>query len=314
MKAQSFRESASAFAAKEWGALVASAAGLGVIAALWTYYDQDATGPNAVTVSPPLAAAAQTPEQRANARLREGPSAPIQFEYRFAKHMAAGSLEASAEKPATASPPPASAPAQQIPPLPYRYVGQLISEKEHVLLLARQQKVLMAHVGDIVEGAYRVEEIRPQSVRLTYLPLGLTQIVLAPGVSAAGDRPIDFLLTAPAQVARGSTFQVSLDLPPGTPVQSAKFRVNFDPNSLEALDITDATGTSLLVSTSGAGNVELDIDQAYGAMQAPAVRFLAKGTAPFAAQITVTAEQVLDGAGKTLATIPLAPRSVMVVP
>jgi hypothetical protein len=127
------------------------------------------------------------------------------------------------------------------------------------------------------------------------------------------ERPLDILLTAPIQVAHGSTFEVSVGVPPGAPVRSAKFRVSYDAESLEVLNIIDATGTTLMVVPSGDGSVELDFDTEQGAIQAPAIRFLARVDTPHLVQITVTAD-AYDASGRALAIAAVAPYPIMLVP
>jgi hypothetical protein len=136
---------------------------------------------------------------------------------------------------------------------------------------------------------------------------------LLAGASSEPERPLEILLTAPIQAVHGSTFEVSVGVPLGAPVRSAKFRVNYDAESLEVLNIIDATGTTLMVVPSGGGSVELDFDTDQGAVQAPAIRFLARVDAPHLVQITVTAD-ARDDTGRALAIAAVAPHPIMLVP
>lgn len=216
-------------------------------------------------------------------------------------------------------PPPkvsATSPQVQPPPLPYLYLGHVDSNGQKFVLLRRDERDLIAQVGEIVDGMYRIEEIRSRSALLTYLPLNVMQIALEPEVSSDAGRPIEITLTAPAQVAHGSTFQILVGVPSGAPVQSAKFRVNYDAESLEVLDISDSTGTGLSVVATDPPSVQLEFESGEGTSgtQPLAVRFLARGgDTPRSAQIAVTAD-LLDGAGKPLATMPPSSSSVLVVP
>jgi len=66
------------------------------------------------------------------------------------------------------------------PPVPYRFVGTVKHGKETVYALAKGDSVFPINTGDTLEGTYRVEEITPQMVTLTYLPLEeRTMLVLA---------------------------------------------------------------------------------------------------------------------------------------
>ena len=96
-------------------------------------------------------------------------------------------------------------------------------------------------------------------------------------------------------------------------MRSAKFRVSYDADSLEVLDVVDATGTTLMAVPSGDGSVELDFDTDQGAVQAPAVRFLARANIPHQVQINVSADAG-DIEGNALAIAPVGPYPIMLVP
>jgi len=131
--------------------------------------------------------------------------------------------------------------------------------------------------------------------------------------SLPAGRPLDILVTAPIQAAHGSTFEVSVGFPDRAHLRSAKFRVSYDAESLEVLNIIDATGTALTVVPSGDGSVDLEFDTEQGAIQAPAIRFVARVDSPHLVQITVTAK-AWDATGKALAVAPVAPFPIMLVP
>lgn len=216
--------------------------------------------------------------------------------------------------PQLASRSPAAPQDLQAPPLPYRYVGQMTYEGATVAFLERQNKVSNARVGDILEGTYRVDAIKPQSVSLTYLPLNVTQIALASEATPAADRPIDIVFKAPSQAAQGSTIDVSVGVPARAAVQSANFLLTYDANALDLLEVTDATGATASNPYHPPGTVELNYDPAEGAAHVPTARFYVKGgDLPRPAEIAVTA-QLLDGAGKTIAINPFVPHSVMLTP
>jgi hypothetical protein len=137
--------------------------------------------------------------------------------------------------------------------------------------------------------------------------------IAPPALSAAANRPISVILTAPGQVADGSTFEVSVGVPPGSGVHSAHFRLNYDDEALEVLDVIDATGTTVAVIPLGPGIVDLDLDAARGARQAPAIRFLARTGASRYVQIAVAVE-FWDQAGNALPSAPVAPHSIMIEP
>ena len=81
------------------------------------------------------------------------------------------------------APPPAAIPqtvaAAVPPPLPYRYAGMLAQGGEVQVLLARDDRVVPAIPGQILDGDYRVESVSAQEIVLLYLPLNARQTVPA---------------------------------------------------------------------------------------------------------------------------------------
>jgi hypothetical protein len=138
-------------------------------------------------------------------------------------------------------------------------------------------------------------------------------IARQPALSAAASRPIPVILTAPTQVPDGSTFEVSVGVPPGSGVHSAHFRLSYDDEALEMLDVIDATGTTIPMILSGPGIVDLNLDAAAGARQAPAIRFLTRAGGSRSVQIAVAVD-LWDKAGNALPSVDLAPHSIMVEP
>lgn len=76
-------------------------------------------------------------------------------------------------RPATERAPVAVAPppAPMAPPLPYTYMGKLSDQGELAVFLTRNGKPYVARPGDVLDGQYRVDAIRPPVLELTYLPL-----------------------------------------------------------------------------------------------------------------------------------------------
>lgn len=68
-------------------------------------------------------------------------------------------------------PPPAA------PPLPFEYLGRVISQGRAQVFLARGDESYAVGVGERIHAEYRVERIREGAVELTYLPLGIRQIL-----------------------------------------------------------------------------------------------------------------------------------------
>ncbi len=83
----------------------------------------------------------------------------------------------------TWNPPPAPVPLPQKPAPPtapaftYAVAGLVHDANGPMIVLNRQNQDFVLRVGDVLEQTYRIEAIGPQSVTVTYLPLGLTQVV-----------------------------------------------------------------------------------------------------------------------------------------
>ena len=68
-------------------------------------------------------------------------------------------------------------PRPQAPPVPYRYFGKMVEGDVPHAFLYQGDNVVVVKMGDVLASQYRVENIAPESVSLTYLPLGTRQIV-----------------------------------------------------------------------------------------------------------------------------------------
>ena len=71
-----------------------------------------------------------------------------------------------------APPPPPSA-----PPLPFKYMGKMLSGGEVSVFLIHGNRNLVVHEGDTIDSKYRVESIADSTMTLTYLPLEQRQIL-----------------------------------------------------------------------------------------------------------------------------------------
>ncbi len=61
------------------------------------------------------------------------------------------------------------------PPLPFAYLGRVVSEGRTRIFLAREDQNYVVGVGGRINGEYRVDRIRKDMIELTYLPLGIRQ-------------------------------------------------------------------------------------------------------------------------------------------
>ena len=81
-----------------------------------------------------------------------------------------------APKTVQAAPPPPSA-----PPFPYTVFGKKLEDGEWQVFLRRDERILVVKSLDTIDNQYRVDEIRPPMMTLTYLPLQLKQPVAIGG-------------------------------------------------------------------------------------------------------------------------------------
>ncbi|MBS1133494.1 MAG: uncharacterized protein H6R02_635 [Burkholderiaceae bacterium] len=79
--------------------------------------------------------------------------------------------------PPPAAPPPPPPP-PTAPPLPFSFVGLLEQKSSRpTAFLAKGEALVIAGVGDVIDGTYRVESLSPTGVVVTYLPLSQKQTV-----------------------------------------------------------------------------------------------------------------------------------------
>lgn len=72
-----------------------------------------------------------------------------------------------------APPPPPTA-----PPLPFTYMGKLISEGNLAVFLVQGERNLVVHEGDTIDSLYRVERIADGNITLLFLPLNQRQTIV----------------------------------------------------------------------------------------------------------------------------------------
>jgi hypothetical protein len=89
--------------------------------------------------------------------------------------------KAAAKAPAAAAalpaaPSPAIAPAPPgTPPLPFTYMGRLLSEETNAVFLTQGERNLVVHEGEIIESTYRVDKVSETRLTFTHLPSGVQQ-------------------------------------------------------------------------------------------------------------------------------------------
>jgi hypothetical protein len=68
-------------------------------------------------------------------------------------------------------PKPTASPKPMAPPLPYSVIGKKLEDGAWQVFLRRDERILVVKTLDTIDDAYRVDEIRPPTMTLTYLPL-----------------------------------------------------------------------------------------------------------------------------------------------
>jgi hypothetical protein len=83
----------------------------------------------------------------------------------------------------SARPPPRAAAqpaAPSAPPLPFTYLGQVLDGGKLAVFLAQGNEHYSVQAGQEIDALYRVEKILDDEIVLTYLPLGLQQVLTIP--------------------------------------------------------------------------------------------------------------------------------------
>jgi hypothetical protein len=74
-------------------------------------------------------------------------------------------------KPAPAPPPPPP----RAPQLPFSFIGKRFDGARWEVYVSRGAETLILHENDVVDGTYKVEQIRPPQLSVVYLPLNEKQ-------------------------------------------------------------------------------------------------------------------------------------------
>jgi len=83
------------------------------------------------------------------------------------------SQQAPAPPPVEVAPPPPPA----APPFQHAWVGRLIDDSGVRAVVAGPRTTWVLSPGDVIEGQWRVDQIKDKQMHLTYLPLQLGQVV-----------------------------------------------------------------------------------------------------------------------------------------
>jgi hypothetical protein len=190
---------------------------------------------------------------------------------------------------------PAPPPQPVAPPMPYRVAGQVVHNGPPRVVLARDDRVFFVAEGDLLEGGYRVESIKPEGVTLVYMPLDQRQHLAAAsalqipdgarspsapaaevaqpkGVRGGDARPAQVRWEGPTHVQAGSEFEVSLKITSDQAVRSSPLQLSYDAKVLEPVAVRAgefyAEGSftyrvnpgSIFVGASGKGGVPADAE------------------------------------------------------
>jgi hypothetical protein len=69
----------------------------------------------------------------------------------------------------------AASAAPEAPPFPYTLIGRLEEDGVSRALLAGATRTIDAKAGDLIDGQWRVESVRPDSLQLVWMPGGIRQ-------------------------------------------------------------------------------------------------------------------------------------------
>ncbi|QOY95820.1 hypothetical protein IM543_08310 [Massilia sp. UMI-21] len=77
--------------------------------------------------------------------------------------------------PPPAPPPAPPPPPPSAPPLPFTFIGKSLQDGVWEIYLARGDRTHLVRENTVIDGAYRVDAIKPPVLTLTYLPLNQVQ-------------------------------------------------------------------------------------------------------------------------------------------
>jgi hypothetical protein len=69
----------------------------------------------------------------------------------------------------------AIAPPPSAPPLPFVYMGKLLSEDARAVFLTQGERNLIVHEGDVIDAIYRVGKLSDAGLTFIHLPTGIQQ-------------------------------------------------------------------------------------------------------------------------------------------
>ena len=102
------------------------------------------------------------------------------------------------------------------PPFRYQYVGRMEVEGRLTVHLSKDDRLYPVRIGDVLDGAFRVESIKADGLELTYLPSKRKQFV-AFSTIAPPSPPQASVATRPEAAPQQQPMAASPVVPPGIP-------------------------------------------------------------------------------------------------
>ena len=172
-------------------------------------------------------------------------------------------------------PPPPPGPPQPLPPPvppanPFRFAGRVVQDGQTQVFLSKGDLTVPIKAGEVLDTTYRIEEITPSRIVMTYLPLAHRDVLLIDGpgggvgaepralpppiaglssgvspaptgaptpstlaVSATSAGRAKLAWEGPAQVKLGAPFSLALRVMSVQPVSGSPLQVRYDPKVLE---------------------------------------------------------------------------------
>ncbi len=137
--------------------------------------------------------------------------------------------------------------------MPYRVAGQLVHDGVPQVVLARDNRVIVVRVGEVLEGGYLVESVGPEGVTLVYTELGIREtlafspvlpapraLAAAPAAiepRAAPGQPARLRWEGPEQVQAGRNFDVALKITSSQQLRGSPVQLSFDAKLLEPVAV-----------------------------------------------------------------------------
>jgi hypothetical protein len=231
---------------------------------------------------------------------------------------------------------PVAQPGEQLPPLPFTYMGKWTERDQVVVLLASEGRNYIAHVDEVLDGTYRIDSIEASHLVMTYLPLGLRQTLdfdrtlaanPAPGARVRiaalpvgaqnADAALRVVVPAQASIAEEFVLMLRLDPRDAASLVRGSVEVVYDPKIL-TVTVAGATRKGARASSPDPGHIAVELGGAHVGDSAAttAVRMRVVADAPTTTQIALATPVASDakGANLVVAVDGPNPRTLTIVP